>query len=125
MALLHLAGASIVRADFAIRNAAACTDDGCHVCKCVSKKQQSIVVRAGASVSKVPDAVSLYTSHACWLATQAECGYLRLARAQLSQGTQPSKKVTNSRDVKRYLQHVSLTSDGLLVVHKSVPFQAG
>ena len=33
--------------------------------------------------------------------------------------------MTYSRDVKRYLQHVSFTSDGLLVVRKSVPFEAG
>ena len=80
VALLHLAGASNVPADFASRTATACTDDGCHMCKFVSEKQQSVVVRAAASVSKVPDAGSLYTSHAGWLATQAECGHLRWVR---------------------------------------------
>ena len=102
VALLYLAGASNVPADFASRNAAAYTDDGCHVCKFVSEKQQSVVVRAVASVSKVPDAGSLCTSCAGWLAIHAECGHLRQVRAQLSQSTWPSKKVSNSRDVKRY-----------------------
>ena len=45
-----------------------CTDNGCHVCKFVSEKQQSVVVSATANRSKVPDAGSLYTSRAVWLA---------------------------------------------------------
>ena len=36
--------------------------------------------------------------------------------------TQATKKLTNVRDVKRYLNSVSIASDGLLVVKRTLPF---
>ena len=41
--------------------------------------------------------------------------------AHLKQSTQPSKKLTNIRDVKRYLNLASVSKDGLLVVPRSQP----
>ena len=38
--------------------------------------------------------------------------------------TRPSKKLTNIRDVKRYLNLVSISRDGLLVVKRDEPFAA-
>jgi len=49
------------------------------------------------------------------LTTQAECPDLRRTSAHLQQGTHPSKKLTNSRDVKRYLNVATIAKDGLLV----------
>jgi hypothetical protein len=40
----------------------------------------------------------------------------------LSQGTRPSKKNTKIKDVKKYLQVVSLSRDGVLIVKHTVPF---
>ena len=57
-----------------------------------------------------------FTSRKAWLATQSECKDLRRAKAHLIQGTRPTKKETNIRSVKRYLNKVGLSSDGLLVV---------
>ena len=39
----------------------------------------------------------------------------------LTQGTRPSKKATNVRDVKRYLQVASIANDGLLVARRVQP----
>ena len=41
--------------------------------------------------------------------------------AHLVQGTRPSKKLTNIKDVKRYLQVASIANDGLLVVQHQEP----
>ena len=44
-----------------------------------------------------------FTSRAAWLALQAECLDLRRTHAHLTEGARPSKKLTNIKDVKRYL----------------------
>ena len=43
-------------------------------------------------------------------------------QSHLKQGTRPSKKLTNIRDVKRYLNGTTLSRDGLLVVRRDEPF---
>ena len=42
--------------------------------------------------------------------------------AHLEQGTRPSKKLTNVRDVKRYLSSTTLARDGVIVVRHDMPF---
>ena len=55
------------------------------------------------------------------MAIQSECPDLRRTHAHLVQGTRPSKKITNIKDVKRYLQVASIADDGLLVVQRHEP----
>ncbi len=62
-----------------------------------------------------------FTSRAAWSAIQSDCPDLRRTRAHLVQGTRPSKKVTNAKDVKRYLQVASLAKDSLVVVRRNEP----
>ena len=64
--------------------------------------------------SKMP-----FVNRPAWISLQADCPDLRRCHAHLKQGTRPSKKLTNIKDVKRYLQHSTIARDGLLVVpHK-------
>ena len=63
-----------------------------------------------------------YSNRSAWHETQSECSDLRCTHAHLSQGTHPSKKATNIKDIKRYLQVATIASDGLIVVHKTDPF---
>ena len=65
-----------------------------------------------------------FTSRAVWRLAQEECSDIRQAKAQLRQGTRPSKKVTDKRDVKQYLKVCTLARDGLLVVRRDEPFMA-
>ena len=62
-----------------------------------------------------------FTSRTAWLATQAECADLRRTRAHLQQGTRPSKKLTNVKDVKRYLNVATIAKGDLLVVKRDEP----
>ena len=57
------------------------------------------------------------TSRPAWVAVQSECPDLCRTHAYHIQGTRPSKKLTNIKDVKRYLQVASVADDGLLVRH--------
>lgn len=63
-----------------------------------------------------------FTSRSAWKTTQQDCPALRRVYAHLIQGTRPSRKATNIREVKRYLHDVTVSNDGLLVVKKNLPF---
>ena len=63
-----------------------------------------------------------FMSRGAWKATQTECSDLRRVHSHLMQGTRPFKKVTTIKDVKRYLQQVTIAHDGLLVVERDDPF---
>ena len=54
--------------------------------------------------------------HTAWLAIQAECADLQCTSAHLKQGTGPSRKFTNLKDVKGYLNVFSIANGGLLVI---------
>jgi len=55
------------------------------------------------------------TSGASRLAIQSERKDLCRRHAHLAQGTRPSKKLTNIKDVKRYLTVATIAKDGLLI----------
>lgn len=63
-----------------------------------------------------------FTSCSTWLQTQLECPDLCRVHSHLKQGTRPSKKLTNIKDVKCYLNNVAIFWDGLLVVKRDEPF---
>ena len=63
----------------------------------------------------IDDKVRLpFTSRSLWLSIQTECPDIRRTHAHLFQGTKPSKKLTNIKEVKRYLNVATIASDGLL-----------
>ncbi len=117
----HVAGAAILPSDYASRHAAQCDSPACQVCSFVRESMVSVVCRTDVTdilrgAQKLP-----FANRATWVSIQAECPDLRRARAHLRQGTRPSKRVTNVKDVKRYLNTVTLASDGLLVVRRDTP----
>ena len=117
----HVSGADILPSDFASRNAAPCENDTCQVCSFITRTSDS-VVRAVSVQDILQGSVRLpFTSRPAWLAVQSECPDLRRTHAHLVQGTRPSKKLTNIKDVKRYLQVASIANDGLLVVQRHEP----
>ena len=62
-----------------------------------------------------------FTTRSACLAIQTDCPDLRRTNAHLKQGTRPSKKTTNIKDVKRYLSVASIARDGMLVVRRNDP----
>ena len=65
-----------------------------------------------------------FTTRSAWIQIQSECPDLRRTHAHLKQGTRPSKKITNIKDVKRYLNVATIAKDGLLVVHRQTPLSS-
>ena len=122
--LLHLAGSANLPSDFASRNAPASDDPRCQVCSFVSKAED-LAVRPISVHDALSGKTSLpFTSRSAWLQSQLECPDLRRVHSHLKQGTRPSKKLTNIKDVKRYLNLVSISCDDLLVIKRDEPFAA-
>ena len=88
--------------------------------KFFAETQESVVIRT----TSTPDTPSLYTGRKSWIGLQSDCKDLRRVRAHLRQGTRPSKKDTQIKDVKRYLQCATVERDGLLVVPSEKPFES-
>ena len=119
----HIAGIDNLPSDFASRNPIECRNSSCQICKFIAELEDS-VVRTTTVDAVLEGSVHMpFTSHAAWQATQLDCSDLRCTHAHLSQGTRPSKKETNLRDIKRYLKDVIIAADGFLVVRDSQPFQ--
>ena len=118
----HIAGATNLPSDHASRSTPECNDPSCQVCSFVQRTESSVVTR-DIDVKEILDGkTSLpFLSHSAWSKIQSECADLRHTHAHLSQGTLPSKKLMNIRDIKRYLNVASIAHDGLLVVRKDQP----
>ena len=117
----HVAGAAILPSDFSSRNAPDCDNRACQVCNFVQCTEDSVVLRASVQSILSGEAKLPFISCAAWLPIQTDCPDLRRTHAHLTQGTRPSKKLTNIKDVKRYLNVATIASDGLLVVKRSEP----
>lgn len=117
----HVAGSAILPSDFASRNAPPCEDESCQICTFIHDTRES-VVRMTSIQDVLNGKVRLpFTSRSAWSSVQSECPDLRRTHAHLIQGTRPSKKLTNIKDVKRYLNVATVASDGLLVVKRNEP----
>ncbi|XP_060598210.1 uncharacterized protein LOC132751998 [Ruditapes philippinarum] len=117
----HLAGSANVPSDFASRNAPECENPTCQICTFIHITEDSVVRAINIedvlnSKSRLP-----FTSRSAWKDIQSECPDLRRVHSHLLQGTRPSKKLTNVKDVKRYLNSVSIAKDGILVVKHTDP----
>ncbi len=120
----HLAGSANLPSDFASRNAPSCDNSSCQICNFIAVTETSVV--RSISVQDVLDGSAKlpFTTRSTWLPIQDECPDLRRTRAHLKQGTRPSKKATNVKDVKRYLSVATTSKDGLIVVPRSEPLVA-
>ena len=101
----HLSGSANVPSDFVSRIAPTCTDQRCQICTSIKRMEDSVVQRI-TTAYKTSGKIGLgfsFCSRSAWLAIQSECPDMRRTHAHLRQGRRPPKKITNARDVKRYL----------------------
>ena len=117
----HLDGSANLPSDFASRTAPECNEPRCQVCSFIIQTEDCVV--RPVSVQEIVDNMTKlpFTTRSSWLDIQSECSDLRRTHAHLKQGTRPSKKVTNVKDIKRYLGVASIAKDGLLVVPRNDP----
>ena len=116
----HLAGSANIPSDFSSRNAPECNNPQCQVCSFISTTEDSVVRSTSAQDIRNQSPIP-FATRSSWLQIQSECPDLRRTCAHLKQGTRPSKKLTNIKDVKRYLNALTIAKDGLLVARRTNP----
>jgi hypothetical protein len=122
VSIRHLSGAANLPSDFASRHAPQCDLPSCQICSFIADTSDSVVLNI-TTKDILSGTVQLpFTSRSAWLQTQAECSDIQRVLAHLRQGTRPSKKATNIKDIKRYLNVCTIASDGLLVVKREEAF---
>ncbi len=121
VSIRHLAGSANLPSDFASRNAPVCETPNCQICSFIATTEDSVVLNVSVKDIITGTAKLPFTSRVTWLTTQSECYDMRRVNAHLRQGTRPSKKANNIRDIKRYLNVATIAKDGLLVVKKIDP----
>lgn len=117
--IAHVKGAANIVSDFASRNAADCVSDDCQICRFVCDEAMSVVHACRAE--SVEDVLRgrqplPYSDRSTWITIQHDCKTLRKVFALKKQGSTLRKKDTHERDVKRYLQFTTISSDGVLLV---------
>ena len=122
VSIRHVSGASIFQSDHASRNAPECFDSSCQICSFVRQSEAAVVRPVNITELTNGSARLLNTNRSAWFQIQSECSDLRRSCAHLKQGTQPSRKLTNIKDVKRYLQVANIDKDDLLVTQSTDPF---
>ena len=120
----HIAGTANLLSDHASRNAPQCHEQSCQLCTFITKMESCVVRQSDIDDILNGQAKLPFMSRKAWITIQSECPDLRRTHAHLTQGTRPSKKLTNIRDVKRYLNIASIAHDGLLVVKRTEPFHS-
>lgn len=118
----HISGVQNLPSDFQSRNPPECKSPSCQICAFIEETQDTVVrtitvdeILSGRA--KVP-----YNSRNVWKKLQMECPDLVRVHAHLKQGTRPTAKRTKMTTVKRYLQNVIISRDGVLVTVHSEPF---
>ena len=119
----HLSGSANTPSDFTCRNASPCTEPNCQICSFIAELEDCVVRKLSVHDIMSGSVKIPFFSRSAWKETQSEDSDLRRTHAHLTQGTRPSKKATNIRDVKRYLQVATVARDGLLVVRKEEAFK--
>ena len=119
----HVKGSANIPSDFSSRNAPDCNEPNCQICSFIIQTEDS-VVRSVEVKDVLNNLKSVsFTTPSAWIDIQSNCSDLRRTYANFKQGTRPSKKITNVKDVKRYLAVASIAKDGLLVVPRTDPLQ--
>ena len=123
MELHCISGKMNLPSDFHSRNPQECdAKSSCQICKFVDDNDDASVRAVTAEEILSGHADMPYSNRNAWKALQLECSDLRRVHAHLSKGTKPSMRATNQTSVKRYLNEVIISRDGLLVAIHTEPY---
>ena len=120
----HLKGDSNKSSDYGSRHPQICNDDTCQICTFVNEAVDSTVSSVSVADIASGKARMPFLNPSAWKAAQQDCPDLRRTYAHLTQGTRPSRKARNLKDIRRYLNVASLDNTGLIVVKKQDPYAA-
>ena len=117
----NLAGSCNVSSDFASGNTPECLITNCQICNFTNELQIAIVHLVNVDEIIRGTSKMSFITRSTWLSTQVDCPDLRIFSHILSQGTCPSKKLSNMKDRKDYLNCCTIARYGMLVVPHHEP----
>ena len=120
--MCHLPGSTNQTSDFSSRHPIECPEASCQICKFVNEAVNSVVQSVTLSDILSGATPMPFMNVSAWQSAQGDCPTLRRAYSHLTQGTRPSRKSRNLRDLRLYLNVGCLDVNGLLVVYKQDPF---
>ena len=120
--LQHISGSVNLPSDYQSRNPPDCLNSSCQICKFVAESDDVVVKMVTvedilSGRTKVP-----YANKQTWMLLQKECPDLRRVHSYLRNGVRPTAKNNRMTDVKRYIQKVKISNEGILVVAHCEPF---
>ena len=121
VSIRHVSGASNLVADFASRNALACHEHNCQICKFNEEIADAVVFKIGDIGNNITFPIP-FANRSAWRDIQSGCASILQTQNHLREGTRPSKKCTKVNDTKRYLRVATLARDGLLIVNSHGAF---
>ena len=122
VSLYHISGETNLISDFVSRNPIDCENENCQVCKFLFAESE-ITVQSSNTEDIVSGKFKMpFTNTVSWKNAQKGDNDLRRVYSHLSVGTRPGKKERNLKNVRRYLQHLTIAESGLLIYRKSNPF---
>ena len=121
---LHfISGENNLPSDFHSRNPQSCdAPSSCQICSFIADSIDAAVRSVSVDEILSGQAQVPFNNRNAWKTHQLECPDLRRVHAHLSKGTKPSAKHSNLTAVKRYLNDLVISRDGLLVVIHSEPY---
>ena len=120
----HISGKANLVSDFASRSPVSCENKSCEICKFIQELCDNVVGSVSIDDLITGKAKVPFMNRTAWISTQKECTDLEKVRFHLQQGSSPSRKYKNLKDVRRYIHSGALiTNDGLIVVRESKPFK--
>lgn len=117
----NLAGSCNVSSDFTSGNTPECLITNCQICNFTNELQIAIVHLVNVDEIIRGTSKMSFITRSTWLSTQVDCPDLRIFSHILSQGTCPSKKLSNMKDRKDYLNCCTIARYGMLVVPHHEP----
>ena len=118
----HISGVQNLPSDFQSRNPPVCNSPSCQICAFVDETQETVIRSITVDKILCGQAGVPYNNRSVWKKLQKDCIDLTRVHTHLKQGTRPTSKRTKATTVKRYLQNVLISKDGLLIVNHSEPF---
>ena len=120
----HISGKDNVVSDYLSRNIVPC-NGVCKICNFINEIDATVVQNTTVSDILSGHCPLPYASRAAWIEVQQQCYVLSEVKELLKDGRSPARKKRGKVDVRRYLNTVKLSEDGLLYVPRSEPLRAG
>ena len=122
--LHHISGAENILPDYVCRNPSHCPEKNCQVCKFIEESVDYAINSLSVEDIQNGKMQMPFTSLPAWKNAHKTDQELKRVYSELAAGSRPGRKEKNLKHIRRYLQIVTISPSGILVVRKPNPYRA-